>query len=87
MEVHDVERRRLREDAFEQPDVVRQLIHAIGIQSERSAHRSDEARGCCRIATRKQRDFMAEPYKFFGEIRNHSFGAAVEPGRDALSER
>jgi hypothetical protein len=87
MEVHDVELIHALEQLLELQDVMRELIHALLIGSQRPAARRNELRRGHRIAARHERDVVTLPHEFLGEVRHDAFRTPITSGRYAFHER
>jgi ferritin-like protein len=65
--MNDIEIVRPAENFLNHQHMVRQRIHAIQIQPQRSLTAFHQLRVCYRIATRKQGNVMAQGNQFFGQ--------------------
>ncbi|MCY1295328.1 hypothetical protein D9M70_446650 [compost metagenome] len=86
MEVQHVKAAGTRHDAVQHHHVIRQRIAHARIQAQRhvGARYQFGTRG--RVPTCEQRDVMALPHQFFGEVGNDALRAAIEAGRAALGK-
>src|SRR5580692_2002642 len=86
--MHDVE---ILASGFEKLCEHSQLQRAsefrLAVKSQRLRAPGNEVRFCLRITGSEQRNFMTTTYEFFGDVRNHALGAAIESRRHAFIER
>ena len=80
MEMQDVELVGMLTYAVEHEHVIGNCVANIYIEPQRLRHATDQI-GCRdAVAAGEKGHVMTQAHKFFGEVGNDPFGAAVEPG-------
>jgi hypothetical protein len=87
VEVDRVEFVRSCKQLFEHHQVVRGLVDATPVESQRPPAGRHQPRLRHRVATREQRHLVALVHQFLGEVRHDPLGAAVALRRHALVQR
>jgi hypothetical protein len=86
VEVDDVEAVCLPDGGFQRQDLVGHPVFAIRIEAQclpADRHQPGVRLG---VAAREQRDIVSEFDETFGQVRDHTFGAAIEPRRHRLMQ-
>ena len=86
VKVDDIECLRLLDRGFQGQDLVGHRILAVRIEAQRLPADWHEPRPRLRVAAREKRDIVPELDEAFGQVRDHTFRAAVKPRRHRLMQ-
>ena len=87
MKVDDVELASVFSHLLQHQDVMRQIIAAIRIRSQRSRAARYQSRARLGIAAGKERDFVSETNQFFGQPGNDALSSTISRRWDSFIER